>query len=188
MLTAPADKLTDGTVTLRLPSSDAGDIVTIESYVQDQQLDGAWLPDVPLVTAQQVMTDWHDGWAGRNSRYGPAFVVTVPDEPRFIGVVSMAERGDGAIHLSYGTAPRWRGRGLASHAARLAGQWVARQPDVQTVEARISPDDRAAERVAVNAGFVLAATMTQSDPGTGQTSLELRYVMKRPERPGSAPR
>jgi RimJ/RimL family protein N-acetyltransferase len=179
ILTAPVSTLTDGVVELRLPSLQAGDIETINRYVEDEQLDGGWLPDIPLVPAQRLVADWLDGWAGHQSHNGPAFVVTVPDEPRFIGVVGVAERDEGAIEMFYGTAPGWRGRGLASRATRLAAEWVARQPSVHTVEARIDQAARASERVAVNAGFVLADTMTHSDPGTGET-VELRYVMGRP--------
>ncbi len=180
VLTAPASTLTDGVVELRLPSPDAGDIETINRYIEDEQLDGGWLPDIPLVSAQRLVADWLAGWAGQDSHNGPAFVVTVPDEPRFIGVVGVAERGDGDIEMFYGTAPGWRGRGMASRATRLAAEWAGRQPSVHTVEARIDQGAGASERVAVNAGFVLADTMTHSDPGTGET-VEMRYIMDRPD-------
>jgi RimJ/RimL family protein N-acetyltransferase len=179
VLTAPAGTLTDGVVALRLPSPDAGDITTIDTYVEDDQLDGGWLPEVPLVTGQQLVTDWLDAWAGRQSRNGLAFVVTVADEPGFVGVVGMAEHDDGAFDIDYGTAPGWRGRGLASRATRLAARWTARQPSVHTVEVLIDPGQRACERVAVNAGFVLDEEMNRSDPGTGETA-ELRYILERP--------
>jgi len=179
ILKAPAGTLADGVVELRLPS--AGDIATINQYVEDEQLDGGWLPDVPLVTGERLVKDWLDCWNGRRSRNGATFtfVVTVPGEPRFIGVVGVAEGDDGAFEMSYGTAPDWRGRGLASRATRLAAQWVARQPSVRTVEVLIDKGQRASERVAVNAGFVLAETVTPSDPGTGET-VQLRYIMDRP--------
>jgi RimJ/RimL family protein N-acetyltransferase len=190
ILTAPAGALTDGVVELRLPSPDAGDIETINRYVEDEQLAGGWLPDIPLVSAQRVVADWLEGWAGHHSHNGPAFVVTVPDEPRFVGVVGVNERDEGAIEMFYGTAPGWRGRGLASRATRLAAEWAARQPSVRTVEARIGEGDRASERVAANAGFVLAETLTHSDPGsdpgTGET-VELRYIMGRPTGTSSGP-
>ena len=112
ILTAPASALADGVVELRLPSPDAGDVEAINGYIEDEQLDGGWLPDIPLVSAQRVVTDWLDGWAGRHSHNGPAFVVTVPEEPRFIGVVGVAEHDDGAIEMFYGTAPGWRGEEL----------------------------------------------------------------------------
>jgi ribosomal-protein-serine acetyltransferase len=179
VLTAPVSTLTDGVVDLRLPSLQAGDIETINRYIEDDQLDGGWLPDIPLVPAQRVVADWLDGWAGHKSHNGPAFVVTVPDEPRFIGVVGVAEHDEGVIEMFYGTAPGWRGRGLASRSTRLAAEWVARQPSVHTVEARIDPTARASERVAVNAGFVLVETMTHAEPGIGE-SVEMRYVMGRP--------
>ena len=181
ILKAPAGSLTDGVVELRLPSPDAGDIATINQYVEDEQLDGGWLPDVPLVTGERLVKDWLDCWNGRRSRNGAifTFVVTVPGEPRFIGVVGVAVRDDGAFEMSYGTAPDWRGRGLASRATRLAAQWVARQPSARTVEVLIDQGDRASEQVAVNAGFVLAETMARSDPVAGET-VQLRYIMDRP--------
>jgi RimJ/RimL family protein N-acetyltransferase len=128
------------------------------------------------VPAQQLVADWLAGWAGRHSHNGPAFLVTVPGESRFVGVVGVTERDDGAVEMSYGTAPAWRGRGLASHATRLAAQWVASQPSVECVEARISQGQRASERVAVKAGFTLAEAIPRSDPDSGQIP-ELRYVM-----------
>jgi RimJ/RimL family protein N-acetyltransferase len=181
ILKAPAGTLTDGVVELRLPSPDAGDVATINRYVEDEQLVGGWLPDVPLVTGERLVKDWLDCWNGRRSRDGATFtfVVTVPDEPRFIGVVGVAERDDGAFEMSYGTAPDWRGRGVASRATRLAAQWVAKQPGVHTVEVLIDQGQRAGERVAVNAGFVLAETVPRSDPGAGET-VQLRYIMDRP--------
>lgn len=182
ILKAPAGTLADGVVGLRLPSPDAGDVATINQYVADEQLDGGWLPDVPLVTGERLVKDWLDCWNGR-TRNGATFtfVVTVPDEPRFIGVVGVTKGDDGAFKMSYGTAPGWRRRGLASRATRLAAQWVAGQPGVRTVEVLINQGDRASERVAENAGFVLADTMPQSDPVTGETvQLQLRYIMDRP--------
>ena len=181
ILTAPAGTLTDGVVELRLPSPDADDIATVNQYVEDEQLDGGWLPDVPLVTGERLVTDWLDCWDGRGGGPGAAFtfVVTVPGEPRFIGVVGVTEGDDGAFDMSYGTAPAWRGRGLASRATRLAAEWVAGQPSVRTVEVLIDQGQRASERVAVKAGFVLADTMPRSDPGAGE-AVQLRYIMGRP--------
>jgi RimJ/RimL family protein N-acetyltransferase len=179
ILKAPAGTLTDGVVELRLPSPDAGDIATIDQYVEDDQLDGGWLPDVPLVSGERLVRDWLDCWNGRGSSATFTFVVTVPGEPRFIGVVGIAEGDDGAFELSYGTAPDWRGRGLASRATRLVTQWVARQPSVRTVEVLIDEAQRASGRVAVNAGFVLAETMTRSGADARET-VQLRYIMDRP--------
>jgi hypothetical protein len=133
ILKAPAGTLTDGVVELRLPSPDAGDIATIDQYVEDEQLDGGWLPDVPLVTGERLVKDWLDCWNGRPGRDGAAFtfVVTVPGGPRFIGVVGVAEGDDGAFGLSYGTAPDWRGTGTGQPrypAGCAVGGQAARSP------------------------------------------------------------
>jgi RimJ/RimL family protein N-acetyltransferase len=176
ILTAPVGRLADHVVTLRLPSPDAGDVATVDNYIQGEQLDGAWLPDVPLVMGQQLVADWLDGWAGHLSRNGPAFVVTVPLHSRFIGVIGMNESEFGTVEISYGIAPHWRRRGLATHAACLSSQWMASQPGVYRVEARIGQGDRAAERVAVNAGFELEDAV-RPIPDTGQVSYDLLYVL-----------
>lgn len=179
ILTAPAGGLAGDGVTLRVPSAEAGDAAAADKYVRDQQLDGAWLPDVPLVTGAQLVADWTDGWAGRSSRNGPALVVTVPEQPRFIGVIGMDEHDDGAVEISVGIAPRWRGRGLASRAVRLGSRWIAGQPGVRRVQARIGQDDRPSERVAVNAGFKLQEAIAPVS-GTGQLSDDFLYVLSPP--------
>ena len=178
-LTAPAQPLTDGVLTLRLPSPAAGDIDTVRGYIGQDQLDDAWLPGIPVVPAEQAIGDWLNGWAGRPSRDGPVLVVTIPEEPRFIGIIGLGDRGDGVIEMVYGIAPRWRGRGLASRATRLAARWALSQPGVTTVELRIDQGHTASQHVAENAGFTRADTVTQYVPGTGQTFEDLRYVLER---------
>jgi len=81
--------------------------------------------------------------------------------------------------MDYGIAPRWRGRGLASRAARLAGRWAASLPEVRTVELRIDQNHQAGKHVAARAGFVLAGTVRQFVEGTGDTYEDLRYVLDR---------
>ena len=114
-------------------------------------------PDEP---AGEAITDWLHGWEGRPSRNGPAFVVTIPGAPRFIGQVSFTDRGQGVVEMEYGIAPRWRRRGLATRAAR----WALSLPDVTAVELRIAQQNTASQHVAVNAGFAAAGTVTQFVP------------------------
>jgi RimJ/RimL family protein N-acetyltransferase len=165
----PTQPLTDGVVTLRLPSADAGDAEVIRGYIDDEQLEGGWLPEIPLVSPEEAVRRWrHDG---------PELVLTVADQQRFIGVVGFLDRGAGTIEMTYGIAPRWRGRGLASRAARLGARWAAGVPGVTAVELRISQDHLASQHVAANAGFVRAGTVTQFVPGTGETFVDLRYLL-----------
>jgi RimJ/RimL family protein N-acetyltransferase len=177
---APARPLTDGVVTLRLPSPEAGDADAVLGYIDQEQLDGGWLPGIPLVSAERAIGDWLDAWAGHPSRNGPAFVVTIAGEPRFIGVVGLGDRGGGILEMIYGIAPRWRGRGLASRAVRLAARWALSLPGVTTVELRVDQDHMASQHVAMNAGFAMAGTVTQFVPGTGETFEDLRYSLQGP--------
>ncbi len=185
--TAPARPLTDGVVRLRLPSPAAGDIDAVRGYITQDQLDGGWLPEIPLVSAEQAIGDWLDAWAGRASRNGLMFVVTVPEEPRFIGIVGLKDRGEGVVEMIYGIAPRWRGHGLASRAARLAAHWALSLPGVTAVELRIGHDHTASQHVATNAGFAVAGTVTQFVPGTGKTFKDLRYVLEQQPAAGTGP-
>jgi hypothetical protein len=84
-LPAPVRPLTDSVVTLRLPSPETGDVDTVLGYIDQDQLDGGWLPEIPLVSAERAIGDWLGAWAGHPSRNGPAFVVTLAEEPRFTG-------------------------------------------------------------------------------------------------------
>ena len=95
--------LTDGVVTLRLPSVAAGDVGAVLSYFEQEQLDGGWLPEIPLVSAEQAIGDWLDAWAARPSRNGPTFVVTIPSETRFIGIVGLVDRGESIVEMIYGS-------------------------------------------------------------------------------------
>ena len=81
--------------------------------------------------------------------------------------------------MIYGIAPRWRGRGLASRAVRLAARWAATLPGVKAIELRIDQDMIECQHVAVNAGFVVAGTVRQFVPGTGETFEDMRYVLER---------
>jgi hypothetical protein len=171
MTTFPAriEPLTDGVVTLRLPSPDAGDVDTVLSYIEEEQLDGGWLPEIPLIPAEQAVRDWSEGWATRRCRNGPTFVVTIAGEQRFIG--------HRRLHRP---RPRSGGDDLRDRAAMarpgpghpgspLAAQWALSLPGVATAELRIDQDMSASQHVAVNAGFILAGTVTQFVPGTGET-------------------
>jgi hypothetical protein len=52
-------------------------------------------------------------------------------------------------------------------------------PGVKATELRIDQDMIECQHVAVNAGFVVAGTVSQFVPGTGETFEDLRYVLER---------
>jgi RimJ/RimL family protein N-acetyltransferase len=177
---APTGPLTDGVVTLRLPSVDAGDVDAVISYSkEEEQLDESWLPLIPHASAAQSVGDWLDGWAGRPCHNGPTFVVTILDEQRFVGIVGFSDRGEGNVEMIYGIAPRSRGRGLATRASRLGASWALDLAGVNTVELRIAQDEPVSQHVALNADFVQVGTVSQFVAGTGETFEDLRYVLSR---------
>ena len=104
-------------------------------------------------------------------------MVTIPEQPRFVGIVGLVDRGEGVVEMIYGIAPRWRGRGLASRAVLLAARWALSLAGVTVVELRIDQDNTASQHVAVNAGFIMAGTVTQFVPGRGKTAEDLRYIL-----------
>jgi hypothetical protein len=58
----------------------------------DEQLNGSWLPEIPLIPTQQAIQNWSDEWSGRPSRARCSW-----SPPRreswFIGIVGFADRG-----------------------------------------------------------------------------------------------
>jgi RimJ/RimL family protein N-acetyltransferase len=180
-LRPPTGPLTDGAASLRLPSVEAGDVETVTSYLEDEaQLEGTWLPLLPGGSAAESVRDWLEGWAGRRSQNGPMFAVTIPDEPRFVGIVGVGEPKDGTVEMVIGIAPRWRRRGLATRAVRLAAQWLLCLPGVSAAELRVDQGMVASQRVAESARFRLAGTVSQFVLGTGETFEDLRYVLAGP--------
>jgi ribosomal-protein-alanine N-acetyltransferase len=177
----PAEPLTDGIVTLRVPKMDPIDIDAVNTYAQtDEQRDESWLPIIPFTSADQSVADWLEGWAGRTSHNGPHFVIEISDEQQFIGTVGFKDRDEGVIEMSYAVAPHCRGRGIASRAARLGASWVLRQAHVAIVELRIGQDAIASQHVALNAGFVRDGIVSQLVPATGETFEDLKYVSSNP--------
>ena len=87
--------------------------------------------------------------------------------------------------MIYGIAPRWRGRGLASRAARIAARWALSLPGVTAVELRIGQGHQASQHVAANAGFAMAGTITQYVPAPGETFKDLRYILEQQPEPSN---
>ena len=112
-------------VGLRVPV--LGDSDAIAGYAgQHGGLDGVWLPSPePGATAARccwLIEDWLARWAGRYSHNGPALMVSVAQSPGLVGQVGFGLRGEAVVELTYGIAPAWRGRGLATRAAKLAAE------------------------------------------------------------------
>jgi RimJ/RimL family protein N-acetyltransferase len=174
---APAHALSDGVVTLRLPAP--GDVEHFVRYGSDRSLlDGIWLvpprgADV-RAWASAYVSDLNAGWTDAGGDLGGGLIVDAA-EP-CIGLVNFVPRGPRNVELSYGVAPPWRRRGIASRAAALATAWALTDGDFDRVELRISEGHTVSQRVATNAGFECVERFETYVEGTGLTHTDLLYI------------
>ena len=185
-LRPPEGVLTDGVVSLRVPS--AGDADSFAGYAagQDGGLDEGWLPSLYAGASRErclwTVADWLAGWAGEESYDGPALLLTIPPSPEPVGMVGFACRGAGTIGLVLGVAPSWRGQGLATRALVLAAGWLIRERGADVVELRAGRDSPACQRIAVKSGFSLAGTVSSAVEATGTAVEDSRYITEAAER------
>ncbi len=185
-LRPPEGVLTDGVVSLRVPS--AGDADAFVSYAagQDGGLGEAWLPSLYAGASRErclwTVADWLAGWAGEDSYDGPALLLTIAQSPWPVGMVGFACRGAGTIELVHGVAPSWRGQGLATRAVLLAVGWLVRERGAEVVELRVGHDSPACQRIAVKSGFSLAGTVSKAVEATGTVAEDSRYITEAGER------
>ena len=150
-LRPPQGVLTDGVVSLRVPS--AGDVDAFAGYAagHDGGLGGAWLPLAYAGASRErclwMAADWLAGWAGGSSYKGPALLLTIAQSPEPVGMVGFACGGAGTIELVPSVAPSWRGQGLATRAVVLAAGWLTRERGADVVELRAGPDSPACQRI-----------------------------------------
>jgi RimJ/RimL family protein N-acetyltransferase len=178
---APDPPLGDDRVTLRLPES--ADAATLHGYVScEGGLDGGWAPlpaDATEADCQAVVSDWLAGWRNEGSFHGPALIITAAGGLALAGLIGLRDRGGRVVELSYGVAPDRRGRGYATSAARLAGQWLLHEDHADVVELRIDPAHAVSQRIAVAAGFSPAGTVGPHADAAGNVLDDLRFVLRR---------
>ena len=172
--------LGDDLIELRLPNLSDAHVLHYYTTVAGG-LSGSWVPlrhGDSLQACAALVGDWLAGWRNDESVHGPALVMVPSGETRLIGQVGLGDLGDDVVELVYGVAPEHRGRGFASHAARLVGRWLVDDDPGRVVELRIGADHVESQRVATRAGFVRAGTIVSEVPSTGETFEDLRYVMR----------
>ncbi|ABW09515.1 hypothetical protein Franean1_0047 [Parafrankia sp. EAN1pec] len=65
----------------------------------------------------------------------------------------MPELEPGAVNISYGVFPHWRGRGITRRAISLVYHWLRTQPACTTVVIRVAPDNIHSLRIPEALGF-----------------------------------
>lgn len=177
----PPRTLADERIALRVP--DVEDADALFSYASEPGgLDGVWIPlkgGSEVIECAELIDDWIAGLQGLPSRQGPALVVVEVGSGNLIGHIGFRDRGEAIVEIIYGIAPRARGRGYATAAARLAARWLLDDGHTQAVELRIGTTHIESQRVAQAADFSLAGTIRSSNDATGRTYEDLRYVLVR---------
>ena len=185
-LRPPQGVLTDGVVSLRVPSVEDVDAFVSYAAGQGGGLGEAWLP-LPYAGASRerclwMVADWLAGWAGEGSYKGPALLLTIAASPWPVGMIGFVCGGAGTVELVLSVAPSWRGQGLATRAVVLAADWLIRERGADVVELRAGRDCPACQRIAVKSGFSLAGTVSSAVEATGKIVEDLRYITEAAER------
>ena len=106
-----------------------------------------------------MVAQWKAGWGPEGSIEGGALIVD-EDQP-FVGVVDIVPKSERAVELVYGVAPPFRGRGIATRAARLVAVWALADAGFDRVELRIAADHEASRCVAERAGVRVPPAIVQ---------------------------
>jgi len=179
MADPPVGVLSDGVVGVRVPIlSDADDLAVYGS--DEALLDGVWVsgggvswPDSRAWAFDRV-EDALAGWSPPGSLSGASLSVVL--EGRLVGFLYLGSRGDASVELSYGIAPPFRGRGIATRAVLLATKWLLGRDDCSRVELRISAHNVASLRVAEKAGFVYSGEQSCVVAGTQEPFIDRVFV------------
>jgi RimJ/RimL family protein N-acetyltransferase len=159
-VTARVPELTDGTVTLRAPR----DSDVEGSYEQCQDpVSQAWTSiPVPYTRADAETYVRHIIPGGWETDREWTFVVESADdyaEPRFSGVISLRNEGQGRAEIAYGSHPWVRGRGVMEPALRLLLDWGFAHRDLRTVLWLARRGNWPSRRLAWRLGFAVAGTL-----------------------------
>lgn len=117
------------------------------------------------------------GWTVAGGDHGGGLVID--EREPCVGTVDFLTRAPRVVELTYGVAPPWRGRGIATRAAALAGEWAITEGEFDRVELRIGEDHVPSRRVAEKAGFECIERIETYVQGTGLTHIDCLYVRTR---------
>jgi RimJ/RimL family protein N-acetyltransferase len=148
----PGGRLTDGVVTLRPAGpDDAADLLALRQ-----------LPDIVARSARgrvptpEQMADYCER-VGYRWLIGDRATLTLraATTSAFIGEAGIfALEATGQARIGYDVRPEWRGRGTATRAVRLIGEWAFEQAGLHRLSAGTEPDNVASQRVLTKAAFV----------------------------------
>lgn len=176
----PSRPLTDGVVTLRLPTSD--DVARFVRYGSDDQLlEGTWIVGPRGADIQQwagaLVAELLAGWTEAGGDHGGGLIID--EREPCVGTIDFLPRGERIVELTYGVAPSWRGQGIATRAARLAADWALTDGAFDRVELRIGEGHAASRRVAAKAGYYEVERFETFVEDTALTHIDVLYARTR---------
>jgi RimJ/RimL family protein N-acetyltransferase len=153
-LPPPVPPLADGLVALR--GWRAGDAEAIAQAFGDPEIHRFSWPGTEPYTLADARSYLRECEASRAAGRGLQLAVTAPDGDAPLGGVALydVERDQDRAWLGYWVAPAARGRGVATHAARLLARWAFAELGLARIELTCGPDNAASQAVAVRCGFV----------------------------------
>jgi RimJ/RimL family protein N-acetyltransferase len=174
---APPDPLSDGKVVVRLPHH--RDVEALVRYGDDPDVaETIWVPiptPCPRSVAEARLAEFRNGWE-QEKRLGPALIIADADTDEMIGVIFLRLREHDSIELTYGVAPGFRNRGIATAAAVLVSGWCLEELAAARVELRIAQSNLASQRVAAKAGFSREGIVHSHVEATGMDYDDLLFV------------
>ena len=153
-LTAPEPPLADEVVALRPWRAD--DAPAVAAAIDGDPEIAAWLDEVPqpygLDDAHEYIAACTRGWA---EGAGAFFAVVDPADGTLLGSLGLRLAGlpQGVAEVGYWIAREARGRGVASHAVRLAARWILGEVGIERLQLRADTLNVSSQRVAEKAGF-----------------------------------
>jgi RimJ/RimL family protein N-acetyltransferase len=176
---APTEPLSDGTVVVRLPHD--RDVEALVRYGDDPDVaETIWVPvptPCPRDVAAARLAEFRDGWE-QEKRFGPALIIAASETDEMIGVILLRLREHDSIELTYGVAPAYRNRGIATAAAVLVSGWCLEELAAARVELRVGKSNLASQRVAAKAGFSCEAIVGSYVAATGTDYEDLLFVRR----------
>ena len=179
ILKAPTEPLSDRKVVLRLPHD--RDVEALVRYGDDPDVaETIWIPiptPCPRDVAAARIAEFRNGWE-QEGRFGPALVVADAETDAMIGVIFLRVREHDSIELTYGVAPAYRNRGIATAAAVLVSGWCLEELAAARVELRVGQSNLASQRVAAKAGFRPEGIVRSHVAATGMDYDDLLFVRR----------
>jgi len=176
---APIEPLVDGKVVVRLPND--RDVEALVRYGDDPDVaETIWIPiptPCPRDVAAARLAEFRKAWE-QKTRFGPTLIIADADTDEMLGVVFLRVREHDSIELTYGVAPAFRNRGVATAAAVLVSCWCLEELAAARVELRIGRSNLRSQRVAAKAGFSREGIVRSHVAATGTDYEDLLFVRR----------